>query len=81
MVIIDVRTKQELESGMIPGALHHDIIDTMKGVFPDVNKDEEIVLYCESGNRAMMAKNLMEGVGFTRVSNGGSIDECVRMYM
>ncbi len=75
MILIDVRTKAETDGGMIEGAIHHDIIQMMRGIFPDVSRDEEIILYCESGNRAMMAKNLMESVGFTCVKNGGGIDD------
>lgn len=77
MIIIDVRTKGEIGSGMIDGAIHHDIMDMMRGIFPDVQKDSKIILYCESGNRAMMAKNFMESVGFSDVQNGGGMDECM----
>jgi len=74
MILIDVRTKEEYDTGHINGALLHDIMDMMGGIFPNVNKDEEITLYCESGNRSMMAKSLMENAGFTRVKDAGSID-------
>ena len=72
MKYIDVRTKGEYESGHKDGALHHDIMDMMSGTFPDLPKDSEIILYCESGNRSMMAQTMMESVGFTNVKNGGS---------
>jgi len=72
--IIDVRTKPEFEGGHVAAALHHDIMDMMQGVFPDVPKDAEIVLYCESGNRSMMAKTFMEQAGFMYITDGGSID-------
>ncbi len=70
--ILDVRTKGEYDSGNIDGAIHHDIMDMMEGNFPNIPKDSEIILYCESGNRSMMAKSMMESVGFTNVTNGGS---------
>lgn len=75
MIIIDVRTKGEYEAGRIEGAMHHDIMDMMQGIFPDVKKDEAITLYCESGNRSMMAKSFMEKAGFTNVTDGGGMDE------
>ncbi len=50
-------------------------MDMMQGDFPDIDKEEEITLYCESGNRAMMAKSMMENIGFINVRNGGGIDE------
>lgn len=73
MIYIDVRTKGEYDAGHVDGALHHDIMDIMQGVFPDVSRDEEIVLYCESGNRSMMAKTMLENAGFKNIKDGGSI--------
>ena len=48
-------------------------MDMMQGIFPDVPKDADITLFCESGNRSMMARSLMEQAGFTHVIDGGSI--------
>ncbi|MBP9711808.1 MAG: rhodanese-like domain-containing protein [Candidatus Pacebacteria bacterium] len=75
MIIIDVRTKEEYDAGHIEGAMLHDIMDMMQGKFPSVGKDEEITLYCESGNRSMMAKNFMEQAGFTKVFDGGAMED------
>ncbi len=75
MIYIDVCTKGEYDSGHKDGALHHDIMEMMEGKFPDLPKDSEIILYCESGNRSMMAKSMMEGVGFTNITNGGSYSD------
>ncbi|MCX6757690.1 MAG: rhodanese-like domain-containing protein [Candidatus Nomurabacteria bacterium] len=75
MTYIDVRTKEEYDAGHKEGALLFDIMDMMQGDFPEVPKDEEIILYCESGNRAGMAKTLMEQAGFQHVTNGGSVDQ------
>lgn len=74
MILIDVRTKGEYDGGHIDGAIHHDIMDMMSGIFPDIIKDEEISLYCESGNRSMMAKQFMNNAGFKNVKDLGSID-------
>lgn len=73
MIIIDVRTKEEYEKGHAVGALHHDIMEMMEGRFPELPQDAEITVYCESGNRAMMAKMFMEQVGFTHVVSGGGL--------
>ena len=73
MIYIDVRTKGEYDTGSVAEALHHDIMDMMQGIFPDVPKDADITLFCESGNRSMMARSLMEQAGFTHVIDGGSI--------
>ncbi len=74
MILIDVRTKEEYDAGHIDGAILHDIMDMMEGKFPNVPKDTEISVYCESGNRSMMAKNMMEKAGFVKVTDKGSID-------
>ncbi len=74
-MLIDVRTKEEYDAGHIDGAMLHDIMDMMQGTFPSVAKDEAITLYCESGNRSMMAKSMMEKAGFTNVTDGGGMDE------
>ena len=74
MILIDVRTKEEYDSGHIDGAILHDIMDMMQGVFPEFDKDTEISLYCESGNRSMMAKSMMEKAGFTKITDAGSIN-------
>ncbi len=77
MIYIDVRTKGEYDSGHKEGALHHDIMDMMCGTFPELPKDTEIILYCESGNRSMMAQNMMQNAGFTGVTNGGSYTDII----
>ncbi|MFA6177870.1 MAG: rhodanese-like domain-containing protein [Candidatus Paceibacterota bacterium] len=74
MILIDVRTKYEYDAEHINGAILHDIMDIMQGIFPSIDKNEEITLYCESGNRSMMAKNMMERAGFTKIMDAGSID-------
>lgn len=75
MKIIDVRTKEEYDMGHIEGAMLHDIQEMMQGVFPNVDKNEAITVYCQSGNRSMMAKSFMEKAGFTNVTDGGGMDE------
>lgn len=75
MLYIDVRTKEEYDSGHKDGAIHHDIMDIMQGIYPSVDKDTEITLYCESGNRSMMAKTMLESVGFAHITDGGGIND------
>ncbi|MBF0398442.1 MAG: hypothetical protein HQK78_16820 [Desulfobacterales bacterium] len=74
MILIDVRTKNEYSGGHIEGAINHDIMEMMQGNFPNIDKESEVCLYCESGNRSMMAKNFMENAGFKNVKDLGSID-------
>ena len=75
MHILDVRTKEEFEVGHIEGAELFDIMDIMQGELPQVSLDTPLLLYCESGNRAMMAKTLLEQEEYTNVENGGGLEE------
>ena len=74
MILIDVRTKEEFDNDHISGAINHDIMDMMEGKFPSVDKSDEIHIYCESGNRSMMAKNMMTDAGFTNIIDEGGIN-------
>lgn len=77
MKIIDVRTKEEYDGGHIEGAELFDIMNMMYGKFPEIPKDAEILLYCESGSRATIAKSMMEQNGFTNIKNGGGIGDMI----
>lgn len=71
MLIIDVRTKGEYDMGHLNNALNIDLGDLMGGKLPDVEKKEQIILYCVSGGRASRAQQILEIAGFTNVENGG----------
>lgn len=71
--ILDVRTKEEFEQFSIPGSINHDIMNLMNGDMPNLDKDAEIVLCCQSGNRSMMAEKILRENGFTNIVNGGSV--------
>lgn len=69
-VIIDVRTSGEVMDGMIPGALH---IDIMGGGFMDevkkLDHSKSYYVYCRSGNRSGAACSAMAQAGFGKVFN------------
>ena len=71
MKILDVRSKQEYEEGHLNNAINFNLMDMMDGELPDIDKDEKILLYCLSGDRASYAKGILETAGFTNVENGG----------
>jgi phage shock protein E len=74
-VWIDVRTVAEYDEDHIDNDLNIPLgsidIDQFSSMF---DKDDEINLYCRSGNRAGQAKNILEAAGFTNVNNMGGID-------
>jgi rhodanese-related sulfurtransferase len=63
-ILIDVRTKQEWFRNHLPDSINipYDQIHTL-----DVNKATKIVLYCNSGRRAKIAKNILKKLGYTDV--------------
>src|SRR3989449_2691259 len=67
-VIIDVREKQETDGGMLPGAKHvpRGFLELrIEETVPDRGAD--VVLYCASGTRSLLAGKTLEDMGYTRV--------------
>ena len=56
-LLVDVREADEVEDGMIPGAIHEALSQ-----FPEYEKtmprDKEIVFYCRSGKRSLKAAHI-----------------------
>ena len=72
MTVIDVRTEAEWNTGHLEGALHIEWQDILK-ITSDIQKDEEIYLYCRSGNRSGKATQILLEAGYINVKNAGSI--------
>ena len=72
MTVIDVRTEAEWNTGHLEGALHIEWQDILK-VSSDLQKDEEIFLYCRSGNRSGKATKILLEAGYVNAKNAGSI--------
>lgn len=78
-VIVDTRTTMEFNAGHIADAvlLPHDTIEqTIASVAPD--KSTPIILYCRSGNRAGIAKSVLNELGYENVVNLGGQQEAQR---
>lgn len=75
-VVIDVRTPQEYAGGHIEGALNieYQSIDRSIGM-AGVGKEDEIILYCHSGRRAGIARELLLNRGFRNVENYGGLED------
>lgn len=74
-VWIDVRTDKEYQESSIqghPNILYTEIADKIGSVVTD--KDAPIYLYCGSGRRAGVARETLEKMGYTQVTNAGGID-------
>lgn len=86
VVLLDVRDQSEVNLGMIPGAVHISR-GTLEGKIERVvPRDAKLVLYCSSGNRSLLAGDMLRQMGYGDVSSlaggirawveqGGELDE------
>ena len=76
IVILDVRTLEEYDEKHIPGAvvIPNETIkkETLKEL-PDL--EQEILVYCRSGNRSRQAAEKLIEAGYTNVYDFGGINE------
>lgn len=70
LVILDVRSANEYQSGHIPNAKNIDINDLQVQI-NSIRKyqDKPILLYCASGFRSRNAYNILNKAGFTKLYN------------
>ncbi len=74
VIVLDVRTQSEFDSGHIEGALllsNEQIGTTRPELLPDLNA--EILVYCRSGNRSRQAAQKLVAMGYTAVYDFGGI--------
>lgn len=74
-VLIDVRTVPEYQDKHLAGAIHIALQDFPQTDFTIFDKTDVIVLYCRSGNRSGQALQYLSAQGFTRLHNGGGLEE------
>lgn len=72
--LLDVRTVEEFSSAHIEGAVNIPVqeLEAKLQSLPS-KKDAPIVLYCRSGRRSAMAKEMLEKAGYTKVSDLGAM--------
>lgn len=78
MTVIDVRTPEEWKSGYLESAINIEWqnITNIESLVP---KNEEIFLYCRSGNRSGKAAKILIEAGYINVINAGSIQEASKL--
>ena len=78
-LVIDVRSLEEVKTGIIQDAIHIEWTQIDKEINDiDVTKDQPIYLYCRSGSRSGKATVILEKIGFTNVLNAGGIKEAAK---
>ncbi len=76
LVILDVRTKGEFDSGHINDAINIDVKSaSFKEKLSKLDKDKTYLVYCRSGKRSTRAQNIMKELHFKKAINilGGFI--------
>ena len=73
-IVIDVRTPDEWSAGHLEGTKNIEWQDILN-IKHSVNKDEQIYLYCRSGNRSGRATQILIDAGYSNVTNAGSLEQ------
>ncbi|WP_395044985.1 rhodanese-like domain-containing protein [Flavobacterium sp.] len=70
-VILDVRTQQEWEEGIIPNAILNDIYKGQGFIYKleELDKSKNYYVYCKAGARSSQACNIMKQMGFENTYN------------
>lgn len=79
-LLIDVRTPAEFKSGHLPEAINlplQQIETTMARHVKD--KNQAVLLHCQSGMRSGMARKKLTAIGYTNVFNLGSYSRAARV--
>ena len=76
LIIVDVRTKEEYDSGHIPNSLlipYDEIEKKAPALLTD--KNAAIIVYCRTGRRSEIAAKALIGMGYTNVADMGGISD------
>ena len=76
IVYVDVRTPEEFASGHVAGAINipHDQVEARWNELA-AHKDKHVVVYCRTGWRSGLAIDVLRPRGFSRLENGGGLDQ------
>jgi len=70
LVVLDVRTADEFAAGHVPGArnVSHELLASRLDELATV-RDKQVVLYCRSGRRTLLAEDVLRKAGFKRLGH------------
>ena len=71
-ILVDVRTGAEFARGSVPGAKNVPYEHLLQHLDAFGSKEQSIIVFCESGRRAEMAKVILNQQGWGEVYNMGS---------
>ncbi len=71
-LLIDVRTREEFAAGHIAGSINIPV-EEIAGRLSEIPQDQQIVVYCRSGNRSATAARILNDNGYSPVYDLGGI--------
>jgi rhodanese-related sulfurtransferase len=66
LVLLDVRTASEYEEGHIEGAVNIPVQE-LSVRFDELSPEDELLIYCRTGNRSAQAVDILLDLGFTKI--------------
>jgi len=66
LVILDVRSPAEFDEGHIEGAVNIPV-DSLEGRLGELDKGDELLVYCRIGNRSRRATGILRENGFSKI--------------
>jgi len=75
-ILLDVRAKPEFDQERLEGAIHI-YLGELPERLDELDPDQEIITFCGSGQRALIAASLLKRAGYEKVTvNWGSMGAC-----
>jgi rhodanese-related sulfurtransferase len=66
LALLDVRTESEYEEGHIEGAVNIPVQE-LSVRFDELSPEDELLIYCRTGNRSAQAVDILLDLGFTKI--------------
>jgi phage shock protein E len=81
-IVIDVREPEEFNVGHVDSALNIPPSALMSGAkeLDSIAKDTPIIVYCSTGSRSNVSKQILESIGYTNITNGINKDQVKAKY-
>lgn len=81
-IIIDVREPDEFVQGHVKGAINLPPAALVEGAtaLEGIPKQTPIIVYCRTGSRSNVAKNILARSGFTNITNGINKEQVEAKY-
>jgi rhodanese-related sulfurtransferase len=74
-VLVDVREPAEYLVNHVPGSINIPLSQIEQGQYGEIDFDANIILYCQTGNRAKKAEQILRQAGYIYIDNGGGIND------